>query len=307
MKVLMLVTTQRPFFEKQIEVLEAKGISIDVIEVPGEAGGKNNRTYFDYAKFYFSTVYNCRYKYDIIHANYGLTAPFALLQPRRPVVLSLWGSDLMGKYQKVSSFSARYCDEVIVMSPHMAQRLDRKVHVIPHGVDLDLFKQINKDKAQTIVGWKPSNRHVLFPYNPLRTTKNFDLAQKVVKEVNENMDVEVVLHPVYNVEHEEIPIYMNASDALLLTSNREGSPNSVKEAMACNLPVVGTNVGDVKERLDGVHPSAVCNTKDELISNLQTILTENQRSNGRDNVKSLSLDNMGDNIIDVYKSAINPH
>ena len=93
---------------------------------------------------------------------------------------------------------------------------------------------------------------------------------------------------------------MNAADALLLTSKLEGSPNTVKEAMACNLPVVSTDVGDVRTRLENVTPSAVCTSEAELVDRLVEVLETGERSNGRTHVETVSWDRMADEIIQVY-------
>jgi glycosyltransferase involved in cell wall biosynthesis len=98
-----------------------------------------------------------------------------------------------------------------------------------------------------------------------------------------------------------MPTYMNAADALLLTSNREGSPNAVKEALACNLPVVSTDVGDVRERLSGVSPSAVCTTDDGLTDALVDVLAQGARSNGRDIVREVSVSRTRDRLHAVYQ------
>ncbi|MDJ1434188.1 glycosyltransferase [Halostagnicola sp. A-GB9-2] len=79
-----------------------------------------------------------------------------------------------------------------------------------------------------------------FPYDPSRTVKNHPLAEEVVDQVKEETSKSAELQVVYGVDHEDVPLYINAADALLLTSHREGFLNSVKEAMACNLPVVST-------------------------------------------------------------------
>jgi glycosyltransferase involved in cell wall biosynthesis len=112
------------------------------------------------------------------------------------------------------------------------------------------------------------------------------------------------LRTISGVPHEEVPYYINAANALILTSRHEGSPNTVKEAMACNVPVVSTDVGDVRERLEGVTPSAVCTDEDELVEGLLMLLKADSRSNGREAVREVSWDRIGDRIIDIYHKVL---
>lgn len=301
MKVLNLVTTSRPFFEGQIQSIESKGIKTENISVPGTAG---RRARSDYIKLYLKQWRKNPIKYDLVHANYGLTGPFALAQPTRPVVMTLWGSDLMGNYSSLSKRCAKFCDEVIVRSEEMAEELESNAHVIPAGVDLELFKPMEQRKALSKVGWTANREHILFPYNPERSVKNYPLAESVVKKANEQLQREVELQVVTDVSHDQIPLYLNAADSLLLTSKREGSPNTIKEAMACNTPVVSTDVGDVRDRLNGVEQSTVCETESELVDALVSILQSEKSSNGREHVKDISLERMGEQIIEVYEQAL---
>ncbi len=242
--------------------------------------------------------------YDLVHANFGLTAPFAIAQPNRPIVLTLWGSDLSGEYGLFVKHCTKYCQEVIVRSEEMRDELSGDVHIIPSGIDMEQFRPCPQTNAQQSVGWDSSTKHVLFPYHPSRSVKNYPLAERVVKAVNKRHSERVHLQTVYDVNHDEVPTYMNAADALLLTSNREGSPNTVKEAMACNTPVVSTDVGDVGERLSGVKQSAVCQNGSELIESLLEILETGEPSDGRANVQDMSLERMGKRIIKLYEQAI---
>jgi len=108
-----------------------------------------------------------------------------------------------------------------------------------------------------------------------------------------------------DVDHDRVYLYMNAADVLLLTSRREGSPNTVKEALACNLPVVSTDVGDVRTQLDGVSPSAVCDGDRELVDELVDVLDAGERPDSHEKVqREMSIDRMGERILDVYESAL---
>lgn len=244
----LVAKADSPPFQKQVGGLEALGVDTTTLAVPG--GQSGSRGLHHYAKFQEQTLVAARDDYDVVHANYGLTAPSALLQPSRPVVLSLWGSDLMRRYGWLCQRCARHCDAVIVMSEEMVAVLDVPCHVIPHGIDLEVFSPRPRQEAQAAVGWDPERRHVLFPYSPERTVKDFPRAQRVVDRVDARYPEPVELNYVTGTEHDEVPTYMNAADALLLTSRREGSPNVVKEALACDVPVVSTDVGDVRDARD---------------------------------------------------------
>lgn len=310
MKVLNLVTNERPFFKSQVKILEKKGVKQTTISVPNEfkpSEGKN-RSVIDYIRFYPRVVLESFNSYDLVHANNGLTAPHAIMQPKLPVVISFWGMDVVSnKYKKaaVSQAVAKRADEVIVMSDEMADHFNRPVHVIPHGVDMHIFQPIDHQVALDLVGWAKSSKHILFPYSPEREEKNFDLALKVFQKIKNETDINIELHQIHGVPHDEIPYYMNAADLLLLTSRYEGSPNTVKEAMACNLPIVATDVGDVSNQLYRVSNSYVCDDKLELFERSVQILNSGNRSNGRDKIKNMSLDKMGDQILKIYKRVIN--
>ena len=303
LEVLMLVTNERaPFFEQQIRGLERLGVDCTIVPVPQD--GDARRSITDYVKFYGSVLCRVPDSIDLVHANYGLTAPAALAQPRRPVVLSLWGSDLMGEFADVSRWCARHCSEVIVMSADMASRLDRPSHVIPHGIDRERFAPMDQAAARAELGWPRDRPTVLFPYDPERAVKNHDLAAEIVASASQQLGEPVSLEVVTGVDHDAVPTYMNAADALLLTSDREGSPNVVKEALSCNVPVVATNVGDVAEHVAGLEYSTADDERATLIGALVSILDDRPVREGRDSVDSLALETSSRQILDVYESAL---
>lgn len=298
MRVLNLVTTPDHFFAEQVRILERNGLTVDTVSVPGDAP----RSVSSYLRFYPRVLRRVTDSYDVIHANYGLTAPFGLAQPQRPVVVSLWGGDLMGEYHWLSKWCARHCAETIVMTDQMNDRLETPATVIPHGVDLQRFQPEPQQTAQQAVGWEPTATHILFPYSPDRTVKNYPLAKRVFETVRDGYDGRLELHVLDGVDHDRMSTYMNAADLLLFTSRREGSPNVVKEALACNLPIVSTDVGDVRKRLAGVSPSAVCHSEAELVATVERVLADGRRSNGRETLSELSLERMGDRLIELYES-----
>ncbi|GAB3035992.1 glycosyltransferase [Natronobiforma cellulositropha] len=304
MDVLTLTTNaDAPFMTQQMAALERRGVSFTTLEVAGDIDGENTRSPLDYLRFGPEVVREAARGYDLIHAHYGLTAPMALAGLRTPVVLSLWGSDVHGPVAPVSRACAPFCDEVVVMSAEMKRVLGHPCEVIPDGVDLELFAPREQADARDAVGWEEDAYHVLFPYATHRETKNYPRAQRVAEAVDGLLERPVRLQTVSGVAHERVPTFVNAADALLLTSRSEGSPNAVKEALACNLPVVAVGVGDVRERLSGVHPSAVATSDQGLVSALATVLERGERSNGRETVREVSLERTTDRLLEVYERA----
>ena len=309
MQVLNLVTSpDAEFFRLQVRALERQGVEETTLGVPGQQrftdDGVDDRSMLDYLRYYPQVLRRSFDSYDLVHANYGLTAPAALGQPNLPVVLTLWGTDLMGKYGRLGRLCARRADAVIVMSERMAETLPTDCHVIPHAVDLERFRPFPRRPAREAIGWRHDANHVLFPYPEQRRVKDYPRAKRVVETARDRYGDDVELQTLYGVPHERMPLYMNAADALLLTSRREGSPNAVKEAMACDLPVVATDVGDVRTRLAGVDGSHVCRTDGELVDGLVDVLDRGEPSTGREAIAPLGLEQMGERIRAVYESVL---
>ncbi len=186
--------------------------------------------------------------FDIIHAHYSLTALVASLAGAKPLVVSLMGSDVkQGRVFKLMIKMAAWLfkwKQVIVKSEDMQKSLGMKsTVVIPNGVNTERFKPIDKDLCQRRLGWDPLKTHILFPSNPKRPEKNYELLRSSVEQLGRS-DVEV--HFFVNVPNEETPYWYNAADVVAMSSLWEGSPNAIKEAMACNCVIVSTDVGDVK-------------------------------------------------------------
>lgn len=309
LRVLNVVTNRESrFFKQQVESLADLDVAQTTVTVPGDSldedGEVQSRSVADYVRLVPKVVRRSLGDYDLVHANYGLTAPAALAQPSLPVVVSLWGTDLMGKYGWLSAACARRADAVVVMSPEMESMLDVECHVIPHGVDFDRFAPMPRTEARDELGWDRDRRYVLFPYPPGRGVKNYPRAKAVVEAAADRLDADVELATVTGVPHERMAVYYNAADALLITSRREGSPNAVKEALACDAPVVSTDVGDVRSRLEGVTNAAVCRTDEELVDAVVRVLEEGSRSDGREAVRDCTLSAMAERLLDVYRDVL---
>jgi glycosyltransferase involved in cell wall biosynthesis len=147
-------------------------------------------------------------------------------------------------------------------------------------------------------------RLILFPAAPDHPVKRFGLAQEAVAGLDGRFAAEMV--GCGGVPYNLMPTYMNACDVLLLTSLHEGSPNAVKEALACNLPVVSVDVGDVRERVDSVEGSVVCedDRPDTIATALAEVLSRSGRVDSRSAVSHLDERVLTRRVISVYRQAI---
>jgi glycosyltransferase involved in cell wall biosynthesis len=178
-----------------------------------------------------------------------------------------------------------------------------KSHIIPNGVDFKNYRPIDKKEALLKLAWDSSKRHILFSSNPERREKNYQLAESAIKILN-NKNIE--LHFLMNINQNEMPYYYNAADCLLLTSLYEGSPNVIKEAMACNCPIVSTDVGDVRiliEKTKGCYLTTF--DADYLALKINEALKFNQRTKGHDAIRHLDSRIIADKLISIYKLALN--
>ena len=232
--------------------------------------------------------------FDVVHSHFSFSSYVASLAGVGPLVVSLMGSDL--KSSRWNRVIIRFFSwlfrwrEIIIKSKDMAKDLDIKnVHIIPNGVDLDLFRPMDKDGCRQRIGWEEGVRHVLFPANPNRPEKDFSLAKRAIAL----LDDDVRLHVFENVDFNDTVFHYNAADVVLLTSKWEGSPNVIKEALACSCTIVSVAVGDVRERLDCLDGCYVSEnrTPEELAELLKKALLFEGKTNGREKLKKDGLSN----------------
>jgi glycosyltransferase involved in cell wall biosynthesis len=194
---------------------------------------------------------------------------------------------------------------VIMVSDEMKERLPYEdAVVIPCGVNMDRFAPMDKLEARRQLGLPLDKKLVLWAGEHFRPEKRYEIVEAAMTTLSaEDHDVELVLlsgHP-----HTEVPAYMNAADVLLLTSDAEGSPMVVKEAMACNVPVVSTDVGDVAEVIGGTEGCHITSQDPaDVVDKLKLALAFGKRTDGREAVKRMDLDAISRRIIDVYEYAI---
>ncbi len=304
------------FVHSQARSLQALGVDLDVLPVRGYA---SRWAYLNAVAR--MTARNFSHQYDVIHAHYGHSAVLGRLDVRRPLVISYCGDDLLGTPAPEEPWRmtpgsralargfaqvARVAAATITKSVEMMQELPASVrgrnHVIPNGVDLDMFRRTDQAQARRELGWAPDEKVVLFVGNPDIARKNHPLAERATQLAAERLST-IRLRVARGVSPEQVPLWMSASDTLILPSWSEGSPNVVKEAMACELPVVATAVGDVAERLDGVPGChVVARQEDAFADALLDAVTHHPCVEARKAVAELSLERVGQRILDVYES-----
>jgi len=247
--------------------------------------------------------------YNIVHAHYSLSAFTASFAGSFPLIVSLMGSDayLCWFWRVVARlFYMLRWNITIVKTQQMKSVLGmKKAQIIPNGVDLKRFKPISKSMARKHIDYSNKNKLVLFIANPMRYEKNYSLAIEAVKALN---DDNVELWPVFNKSNSLINYYINAADVLLLTSKWEGSVNIIKEGMACNCPIVATDVGDIKWVIgdtDGCYISSF-NPLD-VANKVKNALEFSRKTEGRKRILELGLDSesIAEKIISIYKYTFN--
>src|SRR5262249_14712379 len=224
----MYPSPERPgygtFVWQQAEQFRQFGHTVDVINILGF------RSKLNYLKGALEVLRKTRRTvYDVVHAHYGLSAFPAWFRLRAPLVMTLHGGDVLGgSFENFCSWGIwRFTDAVIVVSEQMRRQIPGIV--IPCGVDLKVFRPYDRDEARARLGWPKDKYLILFPFDPARIVKRYDLAKAAVEQVVQ-AGVGAELVTVFSVENREMPWYYSAADAMLLCSNREGSPTSIKEA-----------------------------------------------------------------------------
>lgn len=226
---------------------------------------------------------------QLIHAHYGLSGLLANLQRRVPVVTTYHGSDINNSV--VFPFS-RLCMFLSVYNIFVSQKnldkskLKKKFSLIPCGVDITVFQPVDKIKSRQQLNLDSSEKLVLFAGAFDNPVKNSKLALEAVGMMNN-----VKLIELKGYSRQQVALLINAVDVCLLTSHSEGSPQFIKEAMACNCPVVSVDVGDVKEVAESVDGCFICSKSIEDVSKqLGMAFKFNGKTTGRNKILSSGLD-----------------
>jgi len=246
-----------------------------------------------------------------------------LAKNKEKLIVSFMGSDLIQSnngfgvltiFHRLETLTHRFFarflyDFTIAKSYNLTINLSRntKYQIIPNGVDLTDFYPLSMDDAKGKLGLRPDTHYILFASSKNRSVKNFDLAFSAIRMLGNH---DLVLLEMNNYSREEVNLLYSSVDCLILTSFHEGSPNVIKEAMACNCPIVATKVGDIEQVISQT-PGCFLTTFDveEIADKLSQALAFSDtvgRTNGRENLKFLRLDShsIALKLIDLYRRVI---
>ena len=291
-----------PFIVEQVETLEKQGCTIDFFGLQG----KGLRGYLRNLPLLKQKIKE--FRPDIIHAHYGLSGLFANLQRLVPVVTTYHGSDINDKkVLRFSKFAIRLSAWNVFVSRKTMEIVGpkKKYNVLPCGIDLSDSQLTEKVEARRKMNLQANGKYILFAGAFDVEVKNAPLAKEAVALLQ---DDQTELLELKGYTREEVTLLMCAADAFLLTSFMEGSPQVIKEAMACGCPIVSVDVGDVRERMAGVEGCYVANTREpeELANLLRRALSFEGRTKGHDKIVADGIDNrqVAKQLIEIYERVL---
>jgi teichuronic acid biosynthesis glycosyltransferase TuaC len=303
------------FVRRQVDSIKSLGVKCDVLFVEGyRHAWEYVRAAFQILRLNWSSA-----RPRLIHGHGGETSLIVRWYFRGPVLVSYCGSDLLDvtRGDGARSYaghlrclllrhSSRFMTATITKSAPMQAVLPGKTQcrnvVLPNGVNRNLFQPLPRDGARAQLHWPSAQRIVLFAADPHELRKRFWLARLACVQA-ERCVGPIRLEVASGMDPDAMPRLMAAADCLLLTSSIEGSPNVVKEAVTCGLPVVSTDVGDVGHVLAGVEPSWICAARPEaLAAALVDCLSSRRRSNGWQQATWLDENQIAKRLLDLYGS-----
>ena len=303
MKVLIIASGNSavisPFVKEQADSLKDIGLDIDYFLIKGKGITGYIKNYFTLIKFLKKNTY------DIIHAHYGLSGLLATFQSYAPVVITFHGSDVnLNRTNFYLSFLAsRLSDENIFVHESLSKKINlfsNQTEIIPCGVDLNLFKPFDKLASRDKLGLNHNGYYILFSSSFNNKIKNAALAKLALDNIKNATLIEMK-----GYSREEVHLLMNAVDILIVTSYSETGPLVVKEALACNCPIISTDVGDVKKLVKGIKNCKIVEYDAKQIEqSIRDILSSNQKSDGRTAVKHLGLEKVAAEVYEVYKKVL---
>jgi teichuronic acid biosynthesis glycosyltransferase TuaC len=308
------------FVEQQIQGLRQLGLTVEVMFA--ERVKKGIAAYVGFGQKLRSRIAD--FQPHLVHVMYGgvIADSVTRIVDDRPSVVSFCGSDLLGEHLSgplrklisghgvlASRWAARRSSGIIVKSQSLLDALPpyverSKIRIIPNGIDLQRFKPLERSGCRDKLGWGENTFHILFSDASKNPVKRPELARAAVEKVKVS-GVQTELHYLHNVAHHEVALWLNASDVLLLTSSHEGSPNIVKEALACDLPIVSVNVGDVQERITGIAGCYLASAEpSDLAAKLRLVYAGPRKVEGRNKMRELSLESVALRLRSFYDEVL---
>ena len=291
-----------PFIVEQVEALKKQGCAIEFFGLQG----KGLRGYLRNLPFLKKKIKE--FRPDVIHAHYGLSGLFANLQRRVPVVTTYHGSDINDKNVLLFSKIAIRLSSWNVFVSRKTLEIARprgKYILLPCGIDMFDLQQTEKTEARRKMNLLTERKYVLFAGAFDIAVKNAPLAKESVACLQ---DGQTELLELKGYTREEVTLLMCAADAFLLTSHTEGSPQVVKEALACGCPIVSVDVGDVRERVGGVDGCFVSDSRnpEDLANLLWKAFEFVGKTEGRKKIVEDGLDNLlvANQLIKIYERVL---
>ena len=295
------------FVKEQIESLNQLEIENEVLFINGREHGK-----LEYIKAVFRIWKKLNYgNYDVIHCHHALSAICLILSGKarnNKVLVSFQNDPIHELGPKVFKFIKKNTNGWIFKN-NSDLITDEFSFYLSNGVNTNFFKPIDKKNAREQLGLNLESIYILFvSSNLIRKQKRYDRFTEVLSILNEKYNYKNIQEiKLINTSRENVPLYFNAANLHLLSSDFEGSPNSVKESMACNTPVVSTNVGNVRELLKNVEGSYVSeNNNPEQLAKLVDLALKEKSPNGLDQLlnQELDINSVAIKLINIYTKII---
>jgi len=239
------------FVYEQVESLRAAGLAVDVYFIQGY----RDRLAYPRA---VRELRARRGDYDLFHAHHAYSAAAALVAGARPLVMTVHDNPVVTNplYRRFARAVARRADRFVAVTPAAARAMAPvECDAIPMGTDLELFHPRDKRECRRELALDADKKYVLFPADPNRASKRYDLAREAVA-LARRLEPALELLTFHPAPRELVPVYFGAADVVVVTSDVELGPLTVKEAVASARPVVSRRVGDVDflERSDACLP-----------------------------------------------------
>jgi teichuronic acid biosynthesis glycosyltransferase TuaC len=240
-------------------------------------------------------------RFDVVHAHFGLSAWPALAVRARVRALTVHGSDAHHPLtREATRLVLPFIDLVGAASPTLLEQLPSRAarlraQVLPCGVDLERFRELPRESARARLGLRPDRPYLLFAADPARPEKRYDRARALARDAE--------LLTLGGVDPGDVPLWINAANAVLVPSEREGFGLAALEALACNVPVLATPVGIHAAVLDGL-PGTLCECFEPLRwrEALAGILaTPDPRVAGRERAEAYSSMHMAERVAEAWR------